>query len=52
MPLLFSIGIQQVVEEVAAAMVPGEQLGAFLDDIHLLCQPARVEPFKLLERAC
>ena len=52
MPLLFSIGIQQALEEVAAAMVPGEQLSAFLDDIYLLCQPARVKPlFKLLERA-
>ena len=30
MPLLFSIGIQQALEEVAAAMLPGEQLSAFL----------------------
>ena len=52
MPLLFSIGIQQALEEVAAAMVPGEQLSAFLDDIYLLCQLARVKLlFKLLERA-
>ena len=52
MPLLFSIGIQQALEEVAAALVPGEQLSAFLDDVYLLCQPARVKPlFKLLERA-
>ena len=51
MPLLFSIGIQQALEEVAAAMVPGEQLSAFLN-FYLLCQPARVKPlFKLLEGA-
>ena len=43
MPLLFSIGIQQALEEVAAAMVPGEQLSAFLDDIYLLCQTCKGE---------
>ena len=52
MPLLFSIGIQHALEEVAAGMVPGEQISAFLDDVYLLCQPARVKPlFKLLEGA-
>ena len=45
MPLLFSIGIQGVLEEVATHLVEGEQLCAFLDDVYLLCWPARVEPF-------
>ena len=52
MPLLFSIGIQQALEEVAAAMLPGEQLSAFLEDVYMLCQPDRVGPlYKLLEEA-
>ena len=37
MPLLFSIGIQGALEEVAASLLPGEQLCAFLDDVYLLC---------------
>ena len=36
MPLFFSIGIQQALEEIAAAMLPGEQLSAFLDDVYML----------------
>ena len=52
MPLFFSIGIQQALEEVAAAMLPGEQLSAFLDDVYMLCQPDRVGPlYKLMEEA-
>ena len=52
MPHLFSIGIQQALEQVAAAMLPGEQLSAFLDDVYMLCQPDRVGPlYKLLEEA-
>ena len=42
MPLLFSIGIKGALEEVAASLLPGEQLCAFLDDVHLLCEPSRV----------
>ena len=42
MPLLFSIGIQGALEEVARSLEPGEQLCAFLDDVYLLCQPSRV----------
>ena len=42
MPLLFSIGIQGALEEVAASLLPGEQLCAFLDDVYLLCDPSRV----------
>ena len=43
MPLLFSIGIQSALEEVARSLEPGEQLCAFLDDIYLLCPPSRVQ---------
>ena len=51
-PLLFSIGIQGVLEEVATHLEDGEQLCAFLDDVYLLCEPARVEPlYKVLEEA-
>ena len=42
MPLLFSIGIQGALEEVAATLERGEQLCAFLDDVYLLCRPDRV----------
>ena len=41
MPLLFTIGIQSALEEVARSLEPGEQLCAFLD-IYLLCPPSRV----------
>ena len=52
MPLLFSIGIQGVLGEVATHLVDGEQLCAFLDDVYLLFGPARVEPlYKVLEEA-
>ena len=40
MPLLFSMGIKGALEEVAASLLPGEQLCAFLDDVYL------VRPFK------
>ena len=43
MPLLFSIGIQGALEEVARSLERGEQLCAFLDDVYLLCQPSRVK---------
>ena len=38
-----SIGIQGALEEVATALLPGEQLCPFLDDVHLLCEPSRVK---------
>ena len=44
MPLLFSIGIQGALEEVATMLFPGEQLCAFLDDVYVLCPPERVKP--------
>ena len=43
MPPLFAIGIQGVLEEVAIHLVDGEHMCAFLDDVYLFCQPARVE---------
>ena len=42
MPLLFSVGIQDALEEVALSLHPGEQLCAYLDDVYLVCQPDRV----------
>ena len=42
MPLVFSLGKQRALEEVAASLLPGEQSGAFLDDVYLVCQPDRV----------
>ena len=42
-PFLFAIGIQGALEEVAAALLRGEQLCAFLDDLHVLCDPSRVK---------
>ena len=51
MPLLFSIGIQGALEEVATSLAPEEHLCAFLDDIYLLCPPERVVPlYKLLSK--
>ena len=43
MHLLFSIGIQGALEEVAGTLEAGEQLCAFLDNIYVLCQPHRVK---------
>ena len=42
MPLLFSIGMQGALEEVADTLETGEQLCSFLDDISVLCHPHRV----------
>ena len=42
MPLLFLVGIQGALEEVADAMRPDEQICAFLDDVYIVCQPERV----------
>ena len=48
MPLLFSIGIQGALVEVATSLAPEEHLCAFLDDIYLLCPPERVVPLNKL----
>ena len=42
MPLLFSIGIQGALGDVADVMRPDEQICAFLDDVYMVCQPERV----------
>ena len=42
MPLMFSIGIQGALEDVADDMRPDEQICAFLDDVYIVCQPERV----------
>ena len=53
MPLLFSIGIQGALEEVAISLVTGEHLCAYLDDVYLLSTPERVVPlYKLLNEVC
>ena len=44
MPLLFSIGIQGALEQVARLLKPGEHLCVFLDDIYMVCEPERVRP--------
>ena len=52
MPHLFSIGIQGALEEVAAALLLGERLCAFLDDVYHLCDTLRVKVlYELLEEA-
>ena len=43
MPLLFAVGIQGALQEVAASLLPGEELCAFLDDVYVVCQPDRVK---------
>ena len=42
MPLLFALGIHDALREVADRLDPGEDLAAFLDDVYVLCKPARV----------
>ena len=52
MRLLFSIGIQGALEQVARLLKPGEHLCAFLDDIYMVCEPERVRPlFNILGAA-
>ena len=42
MPLLFSLAIQIMLWEVKAQMVEGECLFAFLDNVYVVAQPARI----------
>ena len=44
MPLLFTIGIQGALEQVAKSLKPREHLCAFLDGIYMVCEPERVRP--------
>ena len=41
MPLFFSLGIQNALEEVRQSLEEGEWLFVFLDDVHVLCSPER-----------
>ena len=43
MPLLFFIGVESALEEVAATLEHGERICAFLDDVHVFCRPELVE---------
>ena len=52
MSLLFALAIHDALCDVAAHLLPGEDLCAYLDDVYALCQPARVRPiFNLLQAA-
>ena len=42
MPLLFSLGQQRALRAIAGQLKDGERLFAFLDDLFVSCQPARV----------
>ena len=42
MPFLFALGIHDALEQVAAELLPGEEICAFLDDVYALCAPDRV----------
>ena len=42
MPLLFSLGQQRALRAIAGQLKDGERLFAFLDDLYVSCQPARV----------
>ena len=42
MPLLFSLGQQWALRAIAGQLKDGERLFAFLDDLYVSCQPARV----------
>ena len=41
MPLLFSLGIHDALDEIQQQLEPGESLFAFLDDTYVLCSPER-----------
>ena len=43
MPMLFSLGQQQALVAIQARLQDDEKLFAFLDDIYIVCTPARVE---------
>ena len=44
MPLLFSLGQHEALQQVHRVLNPGERLFAFLDDVYLLTKPDRVGP--------
>ena len=50
MPMLFSLGVHNALEEVQQFLDPGEFLFAYLDDVFILSSPGRArEIFNLLE---
>ena len=52
MPALFALGLHDTLARVKTEMQPGEELFAYLDDIYVLCKPARVKPlYDLLKQA-
>ena len=42
MPMLFSLGQHEALEAISGRLLPEERLFAYLDDLHVVCQPARV----------
>ena len=42
MPLLFSLGQHRALEAIAARLEEGERLFAYLDDVYVVCNPAKV----------
>ena len=50
MPLLFSLGQQRALRAIAGELQAGERLFAFLDDLYVSCQPARVAAIHRLMR--
>ena len=50
MPLLFSLGQHRALVAVQSKLKEDEKLFTFLDDVYVICRPARVqEVFQLLE---
>ena len=43
MPALFALGLHDTLARVKEQMLSGEHLFAYLDDIYILCKPARVK---------
>ena len=53
MPFLFSLGQHSVLDAVISRLQEGERVFAFLDDLHVLCDPGRAaEVYSILEKNC
>ena len=50
MPLLFSLGQQRTLRAIAGELQAGERFFAFLDDLYVSCQPARIAAIHRLMR--
>jgi hypothetical protein len=44
MPMLFALGIHDALQQVASQLLDGESLFAFLDDVYVVAEPARIRP--------